>query len=135
MTPNFIWPIRVYFEDTDVGGIVYYANYLRFLERARSEWLRTLGIGQAELLARDGLGFAVRSASIEFLRSARLDDQLQVFTAIDTLGRASIDFTQRIERAGEILLTAEVRVACVNLARGRPAAIPETLHEQLRMLT
>jgi acyl-CoA thioester hydrolase len=132
---NFVWPLRVYYEDTDAGGVVYYANYLRFLERARTEWLRALGVGQAELMETTGLAFAVRSINAEYLRSARLDDELQVVSTLDFLGRAQVCFAQRIDRAGETLLTATVRVACLDLKRGRAAAMPPELYEQLKKLT
>jgi acyl-CoA thioester hydrolase len=132
---NFVWPLRVYYEDTDAGGVVYYANYLRFLERARTEWLRALGVGQAELMETAGLAFAVRSINAEYLKSARLDDELQVVSTLDFLGRAQVRFAQRIDRAGETLLTATVRVACLDLKRGRAAAMPPELYEQLKKLT
>ena len=88
MNKNFSWNIRVYFEDTDAGGVVYYANYLRFLERARSEWLRAMGFDQRKLMDETGLGFAVRSINAEYLKPARLDDELRVVCGIKMLGRA-----------------------------------------------
>jgi acyl-CoA thioester hydrolase len=132
---NFVWPLRVYYEDTDAGGVVYYANYLRYLERARTEWLRSLGVDQGRLMADTGLAFAVRSINAEYLRSARLDDELRVASTLASLGRAQVHFDQRIERAGETLLTAQVRVACLDIARGRPAPMPPDLYEQLKALT
>ena len=132
---NFFWPVRVYYEDTDAGGVVYYANYLRFLERARTELLRSLGFGQAVLAEQAGIAFAVRSLNAEFLKPARLDDQLEVSTGIESLGRAQAVFEQRIERAGETLLTARVRLACLDLARGRATAIPDDIHEAFKKLT
>jgi acyl-CoA thioester hydrolase len=135
MMQNFALPVRVYYEDTDAGGVVYYANYLRFLERARTEWLRTLGFGQAGLMADAGLAFAVRSLTTEFIKPARLDDLLDVISKIETLGRAQVIFAQRIERAGETLVTATVRVACLHLKRGKATAIPAELYEQFKQLT
>ena len=131
----FRLPVRVYYEDTDAGGIVYYANYLRYLERARTEWLRALGVGQASLMADAGLAFAVRSLTTDFLRPARLDDALEVVSRLGELGRAQVVFDQQVERQGEILLTARVRVACLDLRRGKPTAIPAGLLEQLKSLT
>jgi acyl-CoA thioester hydrolase len=125
---------RVYYEDTDAGGIVYYANYLKFLERGRTEFLRTLGFEQRLLAEQTGLAFAVRALNADYLKPARLDDLIEVHTAIEELGRAQVTFAQSIRRAGEILLTASVRVACLDLARGKPAAMPKTLHAKLQAL-
>jgi acyl-CoA thioester hydrolase len=132
---NFSLPVRVYYEDTDAGGVVYYANYLRFLERARTELLRDLGFGQARLASQDGIAFAVRSLSVEYLKPARLDDQLTVMTRIESLGRAQALFQQHIERDGETLLTAAVRLACLDLERGRAAAMPPDIYNELKKLT
>ena len=148
MTPL---PVRVYYEDADAGGVVYYANYRKYLERARTElsveqswrgvpsfrgWLsamiviRTLGVDQGQLFAETGLACAVRSLSAEYLRPARRNDELFVDTAIEAPGRAQVIFAQSIRRGDETLLTARVRVACLELARGRPAAIPAPLRTQ-----
>lgn len=125
--------LRVYYEDTDAAGIVYYANYLRFIERGRTELLRTLGHDQNALM-KEGIAFAVRSAGVEFLKPARLDDLLIVETAVAALGRAQVTFGQRILRDGELLLDAKIRVACIDPARGRPIPMPRTLHQQLSAL-
>ena len=125
--------IRVYYEDTDAAGIVYYANYLRFLERGRTEFLRALGHDQHELM-QEGIAFAVRSVSAEFLKPARLDELLAVETGIDSLGRAQLIFAQRILRGKELLLDAKIRVACIDPARGRPIPMPRPIHEQLASL-
>ena len=127
------FPIRVYYEDTDAAGIVYYANYLRFLERGRTEFLRTLGHDQNALME-DGIAFAVRSASAEFLKPARLDDLLTVETTVASLGRAQVTFAQRILRDKELLLDAKIRVACIDPVRGKPIPMPRALHEQLSAL-
>lgn len=127
-------PVRVYYEDTDSGGVVYYANYLKYLERGRTELLRSLGVEQQKLLAETGLAFAVRSLSAEYLKPARLDDLLQIETAIQDLGRAQVTFAQSVVRGDEILLTATVRVACLVLAKGKPAAMPKELHELFNAL-
>jgi acyl-CoA thioester hydrolase len=125
--------LRIYYEDTDAAGIVYYANYLRFLERGRTEFLRSLGHDQHALM-QDGIAFAVRSVSIEYLKPAKLDDLLVVETAIASLGKAQLVFVQRIRRNGDLLLDAKIRVACIDPARGRPIAMPRTIHAQLKNL-
>lgn len=127
----FSVPVRVYYEDTDAAGLVYYAGYLRFLERGRAEWLRARGVQQGRLAQDAGIAFAVRSLSIEYLKAARLDDLLTVSTAVSSLGRAQAVFAQRIERAGEVLVEANVRVACIDAQRLRPVAIPRTIRNQL----
>lgn len=123
---------RVYYEDTDAGGVVYYANYLRFLERARTEWLRALGCEQGQLAREVGVAFAVRSLQVEYLKPARLDDLIEVVSAIEELGRAQVVFRQVIRRGDETLLEATVRVACLDLARGKATAIPKHIHEKLK---
>lgn len=126
----FTWPVRVYWEDTDAGGVVYYANYLKFLERARSEWLRALGIGQAELAERDGILFVVRRVEADYLRPARYDDALTVACRLAEVGRASLEMTQAIRRDDVVLLTARVRVACVTAGQIKPARIPAHVLER-----
>ena len=131
--PSLTLSIRVYYEDTDAAGIVYYANYLRFIERGRTEFLRALGHNQHQLMEK-GLAFAVRSISAEFLKPAKLDDLLVVETAIASLGRAQVTFAQRILRDNELLLDAKIRVACIDPARGKAIPLPRALHEQLSAL-
>ncbi len=134
MTPKaFVLELRVYYEDTDAAGIVYYANYLRFIERGRTELLRALGHDQ-NVLMREGVAFAVRSVSAEFRKPAKLDDLLTVETAIVSLGRAQLTFTQRVLRGHELLLDAKIRVACIDPARGKPIPMPRAIHEQLSAL-
>ena len=130
--PN-MFALRVYYEDTDAGGVVYYANYLRFLERARTECLRGLGFEQSELLARN-IAFAVRSVTAEYLKPARLDDELIVQSRIESLGRAQLVFAQHIERGDELLLEAKIRVACFDPLRGKAQAMPKEIHERFRAL-
>ncbi len=132
---NFVLPLRVYYEDTDAGGVVYYANYLRYLERGRTEWLRALGVDQSRLMEEVGLAFAVRSLAVEYLKPARLDDLLDVVVEVESLGRAQVVFAQRIERNGELLVTADVRVACLDLKRSRAAAIPDNLLARFKEMT
>jgi acyl-CoA thioester hydrolase len=124
----FSWPVRVYWEDTDAGGVVYHASYLRFLERARSEWMRSLGVDQSAFKQATGLAFMVREMQIDFLRAALLDDELSVTVEVKQRRAASILFTQTITRAdGSSLIRAEVRVACVDILRMRAAPIPNDL--------
>ena len=126
--------IRVYYEDTDAAGIVYYANYLRFIERGRTEFLRALGHDQ-NVLMQEGIAFAVRSVSVEFLKPAKLDDLLAVETGVASLGRAQLTFAQRILRDTEWLLDAKIRVVCIDPARGKPIPMPRPIHDQLASLT
>ena len=131
--PMFSIPIRVYWEDTDAGGVVYHARYVAFLERARSDALRDLGRGQ-QALQQAGLVFAVHSMRLEFLRPARLDDLLEVTAEVARVGRASVVFTQRILRGEELLLTAEVKVAALRAADFRPCPVEESLYQELKSL-
>jgi acyl-CoA thioester hydrolase len=124
---TFMHPVRVYYEDTDMAGIVYYAGYLRFLERGRTEWLRALGVEQSALARETGLAFAVRSLAIEYLRPARLDDQLAVLTGLTSCGRAQLRLSQTIERGGETLVEASVRIACLDTRSMKPVALPEEI--------
>jgi len=130
----FSFPTRVYWEDTDAGGVVYHAQYLAFFERARTEWLRALGYGQELLRDDHDLVFAVREMRIDFHRPARLDDALQVVVALRQCRRASAVFAQEIRRDGEVLVAAEVRVAALNAGDFRPRAIPGILYDRLKPL-
>ena len=124
--------VRVYYEDTDFSGVVYHASYLRFMERGRTELLRSLGLSQGEIMAgRAGevFGFAVRAMNVEFLKPARMDDLLTIETSARAIGGASMELDQRVLRGEEVLITAEVRIACV--ANGRPARIPKAVREAL----
>jgi acyl-CoA thioester hydrolase len=128
---KFVFHIRVYYEDTDAGGVVYYANYLRFMERARTEWLRSLGFDQAPLMDA-GIAFAARSVNAEYLKPARLDDELTVISVIESLGRAQVTFGQRILRGEELLVDAKIRIACLGLRKGKAAAMPREIYEQFK---
>ena len=126
----FTFPVRVYWEDTDAGGVVYYANYLRFLERARSEWLRTIGIDQAALLRDERLQFVVVEANIRYHRPAHFDDALVVSVRIEELRGASVVFVQEIRRGtadGQLLISASVRAACLASDGLRPRPLPAAL--------
>lgn len=130
INPNF--SLRVYYEDTDAGGIVYYANYLKFFERARTEWLRELGISQTKFLEQN-IGFVVRKVEMDNIASAKLDDLLNVSSTITRLKRASLVFHQQItNQAQQVICTAKVQVACVNFQshdakKAKPMAIPESI--------
>jgi acyl-CoA thioester hydrolase len=128
----FVWPIRVYFEDTDTGGIVFYANYLKFFERARSEWLRACGIGQRLLSEASGTMFVVRSTSVDYRAPARLDDTIETRTRVSRIGRASVDFDQQAWCEGTLLAAGTIRVGCVDRASMKPAAIPPEVLDALQ---
>lgn len=131
--PAFSWPIRVYWEDTDAGGVVYHAGYLRFFERARSEWLRASGIGQQKLREELGIVFVVHSMDIRFNRPARLDDALQATVAVKELRSASFSVTQTLLRGPDekSLVDATVRIACLDAEGWRPRSIPEFLLQEI----
>ena len=128
-TQPFALSCRVYFEDTDAGGIVYYVNYLKFMERARTERLRSLGFAQSQL-AEDGLLFVVHSVSALYLAPAKLDDQLLVSAEVIELNRASLRFRQQVRRIADdaVLCEGQFLVACVRADNLKPRAIPEALH-------
>lgn len=123
---TFVFPIRIYYEDTDSGTIVYYANYLKFAERARTEFLRHFGIKQSELLENDKIAFAVRKAEADYLKPAKLDDLLEVHTRLVKLGGASLVMEQELKRDKDTLVIVKVRVACIHL-EGRPVPIPSNI--------
>ncbi|WP_432422231.1 tol-pal system-associated acyl-CoA thioesterase [Robbsia betulipollinis] len=122
--PAFVWMNRIYYEDTDAGGIVFYANYLKFFERARTEWLRAGGIDQHALSERSGTLFVVRRTAVEYLAPARLDDLLRIDSRITRLGRASVEFMQTATSGTAALATGTILVACVDRVRMRPTALP-----------
>lgn len=131
---EFIWQVRVYYEDTDSGGVVYYANYLRFLERARTEWLRSYGIEQDQLAQQDGLIFAVRSVQLEYVKPAKFNDLLDVSVAISKQGKASLTFEQAVRRADgerQLLCLGQVKVACLTADTLRPKIIPEKISREI----
>ena len=126
--------VRVYYEDTDAGGVVFYANYLKFLERARTEWLRELGVEQSALAAQEGRMFVVHSLDMTYRKPARLDDFITIRSRITRVGRASIHFEQRAERDGELLAHGSIQVCCVDAAQLRPAALPAIVRTKLESL-
>jgi acyl-CoA thioester hydrolase len=138
--PAFRWPIRVYWEDTDAGGIVFYANYLKYFERARTEWLRSLGIEQQRLREQAGGMFVVSETSVRYLRAARLDDELIVTAALQEKGRASLTIVQQAllpqtqadgTPAWSVLTEATIRIGWVEAANLQPARIPTSLLDSL----
>jgi acyl-CoA thioester hydrolase len=130
---NFQWRVRVYYEDTDAGGVVYYANYLRFYERARTERLRAWGYEQDQIRQETGLVFAVRSVAVDYLRPARFNDQLLVTADISRVKRASLEFSQEItsEADFELLSRARIRVACVDSETFTPRMIPSMMLDKI----
>ncbi len=127
----FTWPVRVYYEDTDLGGVVYYANYLRFLERARTEWLRALGFEQTALAALHQVVFVVRSISLDYLKPARFDDELEITVGLREIGASRIALSQSVRRGADDLVAAQVELACVNTATFKPVRIPRSVAECL----
>lgn len=129
--PAFRWPVRVYWEDTDAGGIVFYANYLKFFERARTEWLRSLGVGQQQLRDSTGGMFVVSETSVRYLQSARLDDELIVTAQLTESGRASFTIAQQALRQGTVLCEGTIRIGWVDASTLRPARIPAPILEAI----
>ena len=127
MSDAFRWPVRVYWEDTDAGGIVFYANYLKFFERARTEWLRSLGIAQGRLKEQGGGMFVVSETSVRYLAPARLDDELLVTAQLEASGRASLIIEQQARRGDTLLAAGTIRIGWVDAATLRPGRIPDTI--------
>lgn len=125
-----VFPVRVYYEDTDAGGLVYHSNYLRFAERARTELLRSFGLQQSRLRAEDGILFVMRRCVADFLAPARLDDLLLVASRLIKLHRVSLEFEQNVTRDGLELVRLYVTLACLNI-NGRPARLPPTVRDAL----
>ena len=128
-----VYPVRVYYEDTDVGGVVYYANYLKFAERARTEMLRQIGFPHGEMIERDRLAFAVRRCEADYIRPARFDDLLEIHTGSIELEAASLWLDQRVKRDGDDLVVLRVRLACIG-QNGKPARLPDRLRTALAAL-
>ena len=128
---SFSWPVRIYWEDTDAGGVVYYANYLKFLERARTEWLRCAGFSQQALAKDPGIIFPVVNVRIQYKRPARLDDELLISCTARVRGATVINFAQRIMAGAHTLAEADVQVACVDAGTFRPTRLPSFLMDAL----
>jgi len=131
---RFVLPLRVYYEDTDAAGVVYYANYLRFVERARTEWLRSLGVSQRTLQANDGVQFVVSGFTVEYREPARLDDQLTLEMDIVAARRASFVLAQRAVDAAtnRVLVSAKTTIAAIRCTTGRPVGMPEWLLSRVK---
>jgi len=129
----FTWAVRVYYEDTDAGGVVFYANYLKFFERARTEWLRAAGVGQQAMTQEHGVMFVVKSTALDYHAPARLDNELLLTVSIEKMGRASVQFIQQAWRLDgdrrELLATGRIKVGCVDTRHFRPAQIPRDVLE------
>ena len=128
---TFHWPIRVYYEDTDAGGVVFYANYLKFFERARTEMLRNLGFEQDQLIIEQQTLFAVRAVQLDYLKYARFNEMLDASAEVTEVKKVSLTFTQIISRDNEVLCKGEIRIACLDSVSFRPKAIPENLLQKL----
>jgi len=129
LNKQFIWPVRVYYEDTDAGGVVFYANYLKFFERARTEMLRAMGFEQDALMSQAAIIFVVRSVQIDYLRPAHFNELLDVSAEVTEFKKASLIFKQQITRGEDILCTGIIKIACLDVNTMRPKAIPENLRE------
>ena len=133
---EFTWTIRVYYEDTDTGGIVFYANYLKFFERARTEWLRTAGVGQEALAQEMGMMFVVRNTALDYHAPARLDDELNISVTVERLGAASVQFFQEAWRetttGRQRLCSGRIKIACVDTQTLRPGAIPASVIDRIK---
>jgi len=131
---RFSWPTRIYWEDTDAGGVVYHARYVAFMERARTEWMRALGYGQEAMRCGDGQVFVVRAMNLDFLRPAKLDDALTTTVELLQCRRASLLMAQAVMRDDQVLATAQVRLAAVGARDFRPQALDDTLYAVLKPL-
>lgn len=131
---EFLWPVRVYYEDTDSGGVVYYANYLKFMERARTEMLRSLGYEQDQLIIEQGVVFAVHSLSVQYKKPAVFNDELIVKTTIINCRRASIDFAQSVVRASDdcLLCAAEIKIASLNAEKFTSMVMPKIIWSKIK---
>ncbi len=127
----FNWPVRVYFQDTDAGGVVYHASYVNFMERARTEWLRNeYGYSNAALMKEFGVVFVVRTMRLDYLRPALLDDMLDITASIKELGRSGVKLLQTVRRGEELLTEAEVHLVCVSVEGFKPVRLPEALRSK-----
>ena len=129
----FALPVRVYFQDTDAGGVVYHASYVNFMERARTEWLRTHGYSNAGLMKEFGVVFVVRSLKLDYLKPALLDDLLNVTAQIKDIGRSRLTLLQSVLRGDELLTEGEIHLVCVSLEGFKPVSVPEVLRKQLKI--
>ena len=131
MTTPFHWPARIYWEDTDAGGVVFYANYLKFFERARTEWLRALGFGQQQMRSEQGLMFVVTDAHVRYLQPARLDEELSITVALAEVARATLTLAQAALRGTTLLVESRITLACVEASTFRPKRLPRPILDAL----
>jgi len=129
----FSLPVRVYFQDTDAGGVVYHASYVNFMERARTEWLRTHGYSNAGLMKEFGVVFVVRSLKLDYLKPALLDDLLSVTAQIKDIGRSRLTLLQSVHRGDEVLTEGEIHLVCVDVQTFKPVSVPEVLRKQWKI--
>ncbi|HLY96925.1 MAG: tol-pal system-associated acyl-CoA thioesterase [Sideroxydans sp.] len=126
----FSWPVRVYFQDTDAGGVVYHASYVNFMERARTEWLRSFGYSNAGLMQKLGVMFVVRSLKLDYLKPALLDDLVSVTALVKEIGRSRVTLLQSVQRGDELLTEGEVHLVCVDVKTFKPVSVPDVLRKQ-----
>ena len=126
----FSWPVRVYFQDTDAGGVVYHSSYVNFMERSRTEWLRTFGYSNAGLMKELGVVFVVRSLKLDYLKPALLDDMVNVTSKVKEIGRSRITLLQSVLRGDEVLTEGEVHLVCVDVKTFKPVSVPDVLRKQ-----
>ena len=130
----FKWSIRIYFEDTDSGGVVYHSNYLKFMERARTEWLRSLQLNQLNLKKKDKIMFIVANVNIDYKKAARFNDELDIETSLDKIGASKVDLTQNIMKNSELYTSAKVSIACIHSETFKPQRIPKLIKQQMEIL-
>ena len=131
---SFKWRVRIYFEDTDSGGVVYHSNYLKFMERARTEWLRSLHLNQAELKKKDKIMFVVAKVNIDYKKAARFNDELDIVTSVDNIGASKVDLTQNIMKNSDLYTSAKVNIACIHSETFKPQRIPKLIKQQMEIL-
>ena len=130
----FKWSVRIYFEDTDSGGVVYHSNYLKFMERARTEWLRSLELNQADLKKKDKIMFVVANVNIDYKKAARFNDELDIETSLDNIGASKVDLTQNIMKNSKLYTSAKVSIACIDSETFKPQRIPKLIKQQMEIL-
>ena len=131
---SFKWSVRIYFEDTDSGGVVYHSNYLKFMERARTEWLRSLNLNQADLKKKDKIMFVVAKVKIDYKKAAQFNDALDIETSVDNIGASKVDLTQNIMKNSELYTSAKVSIACIHSETFKPQRIPKLIKQQMETL-
>jgi acyl-CoA thioester hydrolase len=131
---SFKWSVRIYFEDTDSGGVVYHSNYLKFMERARTEWLRSLNLNQADLKKKDKVMFVVAKVYIDYKKAAQFNDALDIETSVDNIGASKVDLTQNIMKNSELYTSAKISIACIHSETFKPQRIPKLIKQQMETL-